>query len=275
MKKIIYSLLIAVLCLPLAARTIYVTRHGQVGDKKCILQVDNKLKEPTLTPLGIEQAQLLANYLVKKNKFAGDIYVSPIYRTIETGTYVGKLYNKKVVLFPGIQEIARNKTPRGMTFAEIDKALPGKSIAHKTFQNDWRVSNESNEARQLRVNAALDKLLAENTKNDILFVSHGGTVGNIVRYFNTKFAKGVKRAKGIVWNCSLYKFELNDEGKVVKASYTTEYMPDEKVTSNFRMPKVPKPEDPRYETKAQVLKKSNKKGNRNDYLFLYLFNFLS
>ncbi len=256
MKKLIYSLVLAVLCLPLAARTIYVTRHGQVGDKKCVLWVDKKLKEPKLTPLGIEQAQLLANYLVKKNNFAGDIYVSPIYRTIETGTYVGKLYNKKVVLFPGIQEIARGKTARGMTFAEIEKALPGKSIAYKTFKNDWRVSNESNEARQLRVNAALDELLAENTKNDILFVAHGGTVGNIVRYFNAKFAKGVKRAKGIAWNCSLYKFGLNDEGKVVKASYTTEYMPDEKVTSNFRIPKVPKPDDPRYETKAQVLKKS-------------------
>ncbi len=245
MKKLLLTLLLAALTLPLFARTVYVTRHGQVGDKKFMKVIAKSLKEPTLTPLGIEQAELLAKYLVEKNKFSGDVYVSPIYRTVETGTYTAKLLNKKVVLFPGIQEVARGKTPRGMTLAEIQAAFPDKVIAVKDFKDDWRLSFESNEARHARVASALDKLLAEN-KNDLLLVSHGGTVGSIVRYFNAKRAKGVKAAKGIAWNCSIHKFELDDNNKVTKASYTTEYMPDEKITSNFRMPKVPRPDDPRY-----------------------------
>jgi hypothetical protein len=34
---------------------------------------------------------------------------------------------------------------------------------------------------------------------------------------------------------------------MIGGGYTTKYMPDEKVTSNYRAPKVPKPDDPRYE----------------------------
>ncbi len=265
MKRFLFAALFAALCLPLAARTIYVTRHGQVGDKKYRIQIDKSLKENTLTPLGIEQAELLAEYLVKKNNFAGDIYVSPLYRTVETGSYTAKLLNKKVILFPGIQEIAPKKTPRGMNKAEIENNFPGKTIAGKDFTDNWRLSFESREARQARVNAALDKLLAETT-NDLLLVSHGGTVGNIVKYFNAKCDKNVNNVQGTVWNCSLFKFEINSGGKVTNALYTTEYLPDEKVTSNFRTPKIPRPDDPQYENSSSAAKKKavneRRKGER-------------
>ncbi|MBR2345827.1 MAG: histidine phosphatase family protein [Lentisphaeria bacterium] len=256
MKKFLFSILFAALLLPLAARMVYVTRHGQVGDKKdrIILTGGKKASEIKLTALGIEQAKMLADYLVKEKKFNGSIYVSPLYRTIETGTYTAALLNKKVILAPGIQEIARTKTPRGMTLAEIEKYFAGKFTAPAGFEDNWRLSNEDNKARQNRVNAALDKILAES-QGDLLFVSHGGTVGNIVRYFNAKCAKGVAKTRGTVWNCSLHAFALDDNGKVVKGYYTTEYMPDAKVTSNFRTPKIPRPDDPKYEMPKNAPKK--------------------
>ena len=60
MKKFIYSLLFTFMLLPLMARTVYVTRHGQVGDRKYF---DSAVRDIKLTPLGTEQAQLLAKYL--------------------------------------------------------------------------------------------------------------------------------------------------------------------------------------------------------------------
>jgi broad specificity phosphatase PhoE len=247
MKKIIFSLLLTFIFLPLVARTIYVTRHGQVGDRNYF---DKSVKEIKLTPLGIEQAKLLAEYLTKKLKFNGTIYVSPLYRTIETGIFTANLIHKKVILEPGIQEIAPQKTPRGMTLKEIQARFPNQTIPGKTFIDKWRLSFENNAARQKRVGETLDRILAEST-GDLLLVGHGGIVGNLVVEFNKRLAPGAKEIKGIAWNCSLFTFELNDQNQVVKSSYTTKYMDDSKVTNNFRKPKIPRPNDPRYGNKSR------------------------
>ena len=50
----------------------------------------NKIKELALTDLGVNQAQALAKYLIEKEKFNGKIYVSPFYRTIQTGVLTAK-----------------------------------------------------------------------------------------------------------------------------------------------------------------------------------------
>lgn len=243
MKKIFWSLLLAcTILLPLASRTVYVTRHGQVGDRNYF---DKAVRDIKLTPLGSEQAELLAKYLTGKLKFNGTIYVSPLYRTIETGVFTAKLINKKVILEPGIQEIAPKQTIRGMTSAEIEARFPGLTIPGKTFTDKWRLSFEDNDARQKRVGDTLNRILSEST-GDLLLVGHGGIVGNLVVEFNNRLAPGANKIKGIAWNCSLFTFELNDKNEVIRSSYTTEYMPDEKVTNNFRKPKIHRPNDPRY-----------------------------
>lgn len=258
MKKFICSLLLTFMFLTLMARTVYVTRHGQVGDRNYF---DQAVKDIKLTPLGSEQAQLLAEYLTGKLKFNGTIYVSPLYRTIETGTFTAKLINKKVILEPGIQEIAPKQTIRGMTFAEIEARFPGLTVPGKRFTDKWRLSFEDNAARQKRVGDTLDRILAEST-GDLLLVGHGGIVGNLVVEFNKRLAPGVSGIKGIAWNCSLFAFELNEKNEVVKASYTTEYMPDSKVTNNFRKPKIPRPDDPRYGNKPKPAASQLRPGER-------------
>ena len=252
LKKFCFWLLLAAL-LPLSARTVYVARHGQVGDRK---YYDSAVRETKLTPLGIEQAQMLADFLVNKKKFNGKILVSPIYRTIETGTYVAVLLdNRPVILEPGIQEVANKQTYPGMTLAQINERFPGKTLSGSAFKDIWRVSFESNEARQLRVNAALDRILKEHD-GDLLLVTHGGIVGNLRKALEARKLPGAKLARGSAWNCSLHIYELDDNNRVKSSSYTTEYMPDAKVTSNFRTPKIPRPDDPRYGAKDKKHKKN-------------------
>ena len=103
----IFALLLAALSvLPLSARTVYVARHAQVG-----IGI-KEIKETRITPdLGVKQAQALADFLVKKLKFNGEIYASPFYRTTETATYTAALLKKKVILEPGLQEMAPAKKP--------------------------------------------------------------------------------------------------------------------------------------------------------------------
>lgn len=242
MKQFAVFLLLFGTVFALYGRTVYVTRHAQVGDPQ--------IKHPgageyMITPLGKKQAALLADYLVDKLKFNGTILVSPFYRTIETGLAVADKSGKKVYLEPGIQEIAPKGKGRFMKGKQIAQYFSGKAVPGSAFSDQWRLSNEDNTARQARVNKAIDRILKEH-KGDILLVSHGGTCGNIIRAFNEKNIKGVRSLKGMPWNCSLFVFELNDQDQVIRSSYTTKYMSDDIVTSNFQVPKVPKPDNPSY-----------------------------
>ena len=243
MKTILSVLLLLSLPFCLYARKVYVTRHAQVGEKNMVHQPSG---EWMITPLGQKQAALLADYLVNVKKFNGTICISPFYRTIETGIVVADKLGKKVIVEPGIQEISPNGRGKFMKGADITKYFSDKILFGSTFNDNWRLAHEDNAARQERVNKAVERILKE-IKGDILLVSHGGTCSNIVNAFNSRNIEGVKTLKGMPWNCVLFIFELDDKDRVINNIYTTEYMSDDIVTSNFRVSKVAKPNDPRYE----------------------------
>lgn len=233
MKRIGTFFLLFCVCVSLSARTIYVARHGQVGDKKCY---DTVVKERTLTPIGREQAQLLANYLTEKCHFNGTILVSPLYRTIQTSMPTAKLLDKKVILEPGIQEMNRGSEARGMTFDQIEERFPGMTVKGPAFTEPWRIANEPDDARLERSEKALKRILEENP-GDLLLVSHGAIVGDIKKIMNRKLPRD-KQVSGPVWNCSLWIYELDEKDQVISARGTTEFMPDEKVTNNKKPGKL-------------------------------------
>ena len=256
MNKLIFALLFAaVIQLPLEARTIYVARHGQVDSK---VRVSQTVRDLPLTDLGVKQAKALADFLVREKKFNGKIYVSPFYRTIQTGTYTAKLLNSKVILEPGIQEIAPGKkVSYSMNLKTIDSLFTGLTVPGKRFSDSWRVCAENAPMRNSRVEKAVEAILAEE-KGDILLISHGGIIGPVNRAIMKKNSGKVKRPSGTAWNCALYIFELDEKDNVVKTAYTTQYMDDKELTSNFRTPKIPRPDDPRYENNPPKKGKAKK-----------------
>ena len=248
-KTFIFTLLLAVLSvLPLSARTVYVARHAQVG-----IGI-KEIRETRITEdLGVIQAQKLADFMVKKLKFNGTIYASPFYRTTETALYTAKLLNKKVILEPGLQEMAPSKkpSPPGMTLKKINSFFGDKVTPSKRYADGWRLCQENNAMRRIRVAKALDAILAE-TEGDVLLVSHGACVNDLNKIFRERRAtKKVKIIKGNAWNCALYIYEINDKNQMIGGRYTTEFMADTELTSNFRCPKVERPDDKRYMTRAQ------------------------
>ena len=236
-RFLLLALAAAGLAATAAPRTIYVARHGQVGDKT---RYDAQIGEPTLTALGEEQAQLLGKYLTRKCGFAGAIVVSPFCRTIQTALPVAAALKTKVLLEPGVQEVApqAEPAPRGMTLAEIEERFPGRTRPGKTFADNWRLCREDFAARERRVGAALDRVLAEIPEGDILIVTHGGPINSLVRALNARRADGVKSIRNLPWNCCLFVFELDAAGKVAKSRFTTEYLPDTKCTDNMRRTKL-------------------------------------
>ena len=254
LKKMILSLFV-LLCgaAALDARTIYITRHGQVGDRA---YYDPVVKENKITEMGKDQANRVAKFIAAK-KFDGNIYVSPFYRTIETGVVIAEHFGKrKVILEPGLQEMAERPARKQMGLKEIEERFPGAFVPGSAFTDDWRLGGEDRNARLVRVEKMFERLLKDD-KGDIIVVSHGATVNSMVTALNKRCVDGVKPIKGMAWNCSLFIFELNDKDQVISAVYTTEYMPDEMLTHNFKVTKIPRPDDPRYAKPAP--KKSRKK----------------
>ncbi len=259
MKK--YLLLLLLVCLlpaVVSARKVYITRHGQVNSKESFRK--NKVRELALTELGVNQAGALAKFLVEKYKFNGRIYVSPFFRTIQTGVTVAEQLKSKVILEPGIQEVAKGVRPgKTMDIKMIQEMFPEMTVPGTRYADPWRLFAENDKARYQRVKKALDAILAEE-KGDVLLVSHGGIVSILVNILNKRPAsKQVEWTHGISWNCALFVFELDENNKKINGVFTTEFMADKDVTSNFRCPKIERPDDPRYERrKAKQAKKKGK-----------------
>ena len=263
-KTLILSLLLtASSLLPLSARTVYVARHAQVG-----IGI-KEIKETRITEdLGVAQAKKLADFMVNKLKFNGEIYASPFYRTTETATYTAGLLKKKVILEPGLQEMAPYKkpSPPGMDLAKIKSFFGDKVEPGKRYKDGWRLYQENNQKRRIRVEKALDEILKE-TKADVLLVSHGACVNDLNKIFRERrLSKKVKVIRGSAWNCALYIYEIDDQNKLIGGRYTTEFMEDTELTNNFRCPKVERPNDKRYMTlaqdKADRAKRRNKEASK-------------
>ena len=246
MKKVCILLAALLAAAGLEARNVYVIRHGQVG-----IPI-KELKEPRLTELGVRQARAAAEYLTGKLKFDGVIYASPLYRTVETARPTAELLKKKIILEPGIQELATGPvpTPPGMTLRQVETYFPGLTVPGPRFADGWRLCKEDAEMRRVRIEKALDAILAEE-KGDLLLTGHGASVNDLVRALNGKRLPGVGKIAGTAWNCALFVFELNDRNEVTGGRYTTEYLDDRDVTNNFRCPKIERPDDPKYMTRAQ------------------------
>ena len=107
LKKFLTIILALSAVLPLAARTVYVARHAQVG-----IGI-KEISETRITEdLGVQQAKKLADYMVNKIKFTGTIYASPFYRTTETATYTGRFSVKKSFLNRACRKWHPIKNPR-------------------------------------------------------------------------------------------------------------------------------------------------------------------
>lgn len=218
-----------------AERTIYVTRHGQMGNPE--IKAFNG--EYALTELGKLQAKQLGKYL-KGKKFNGIIYSSPLYRTMQTAETVAKINNCAVMIDPGLQEYAPvlpelnngkyGICAEGCNKSEIKKYFPQAKLSAR-FTYPWRLMNEPEKMRHERSEKTLNAILAE-TKGDILLVGHSATVKSLMFVLSKRSAKPIS---AIPWNCCLVTVTLDDNNKVTTFTVETDrFLKPEQTTNNFR-----------------------------------------
>ena len=87
------------------------------------------------------------------------------------------------------------------------------------------------------------------------FISLAAHAGKPDLTYYSQFSRGVKyllKDHAAYGKQSGNRIELlNKENQVIGYSYTTEFMDDKELTNNFRCPKIERPDDPRYMTRAQ------------------------
>ena len=218
-----------------AERTIYITRHGQMGDPE--IKAFNG--EYALTELGKLQAKQLGNYL-KGKKFNGIIYSSPLYRTMQTSEIIAKINNCGILIDPGLQEYApilpeRNNgkygiCAEGCNKSDIKKYFPQAKLSAR-FTYPWRLMNEPEKMRHKRSERTLNAILAE-TSGDILLVGHSATVKSLMFVLSKRSAKPIT---AVPWNCCLVTVTIDDNNKVTAFTVETDrFLKPEQTTNNFR-----------------------------------------
>ena len=237
MKNVlIFAFLAVSLALGAAERMIYVTRHCQaVGKGPDVIRP--VAGDAGITPLGVKQAQLLGKRLKELN-FSGKIYASPYFRTVATACHAAEQCGAKVYPDARVQERVHrdggNMKP-GATLEELRKLFPNEIAADARLPQPWLYDKEEplkSAAHRERMAKALDAILAETT-GDVMIVSHAGAVGVLAAEMSKRTGT---RVSGMTWNCALFKYAVDAQGKFRFVGYETGFLPPEAITSNMRKP---------------------------------------
>jgi len=151
---------------------LYLIRHGLTE-----WNIHNRFQGSSDIPLcseGIRQAQKLAERL-KNIKFSS-IYASDLSRAYETAKIIAQFHNIQVKKIPELREISFGEW-EGLTKDEILQLktydfLAWKSSPHKVeFPGDGSLKKV-----QQRIEAGLKEIIENNMGEDIVLVSHGGSL---------------------------------------------------------------------------------------------------
>ena len=180
--------------------TFYLIRHGQ----KQSIPFD-----PPLTAVGVRQAEVTAELL--KNTDFHEIISSPKLRTIQTAEIITKPHSLKISTDQRLIERLEWENDESL---EAFIAEWNKTDLDRAYQPKKGMSSAAN-GEQMK--ALLKELFDKHTEGDVLIVTHGGTIGDLLRTLFTEEAiqhriEPISGAKYVdILECSITKIELNEK----------------------------------------------------------------
>ena len=136
---------------------------------------------PPLNEQGQEEAQRIANWIVKRSPQIDAIYTSPSLSCIQTAKYVAKEYGQDIIIRPEIknQDLGIWK---GLTYNEIEERYP--EMLQNYHDNPSGYSPESGETLlqfNYRAKEIVNNLINENISKRIIVVTHSNFVRASIR----------------------------------------------------------------------------------------------
>ena len=150
------------------ATEILLIRHAQMPET-----TDPNLDQP-LTPLGIEQAAVLAAYLATKPLAA--VYASPTLRTRQTAAAIARDHGLEVLIDDDLRELEAY-FPEGKGLADVFGAEEIAAVqAHFGSNRRWEVFRgyrETGAAAAARLSRAVEAIIERHPGGRVAAVSHG------------------------------------------------------------------------------------------------------
>lgn len=155
---------------------VILVRHGQT-----MWNVELKYQghsEIELTPIGLEQAKLVAGRLAKEQVAA--VYSSDLGRARMTAECIAERHGLAVSTISDLREYHFGEW-EGLNFKEISKRWPDISVSFFRNPDEVRIpGGETFNDVKTRAEAAVKRLVQLHPDQTIVIVSHGGTIRTIL-----------------------------------------------------------------------------------------------
>jgi probable phosphoglycerate mutase len=154
--------------------TLHFVRHGET-DFNAERRIQGQMKEVSLSARGREQAAAVAKDLIGCG--ATVLYASDLNRTMQTAAPIAQALGLEIIKEPALRE--RNfGIIQGRLYDEVAE------IMHEwwTRHDEEIEGGETNRQMYARVAAFLDALRAAPPSQNIVLVSHGGTINMALAY---------------------------------------------------------------------------------------------
>lgn len=239
---------------------LYFIRHGQstnnvLWDESIDTHLHHRAIDPELTPIGEEQARLVADFVARPKNGGGNdpqnragfglthLYCSLMMRAVKTGVVIAEKTGLPLVAWPEIHETG------GLFEVEfvddepvfIGQPGPGRSYFNQNFpqlilpddlpESGWyNREKEPRDNYSLRAQSIIDRLLEEHGDTDhrMGLVMHGGIFARILRViFNVQ----TENYWFLMNNCAVSRLDISPTGLVhLMYMNKVDHFPDHLIT---------------------------------------------
>ena len=182
---------------------VFLIRHAQSYNN--LVGTENRVHEPWITELGIQQIQSLSKYLAerlnphaahmrrdftnKKGFYFTRLYTSPMYRALESAQYLATPLRLVPEIWVDLHEdggIWLEGSPgilSGMSRIEIQQKFPGFILDERITESGWwKKPKESAEESNARASKVAKQLLSHSRSNEqIILVTHSGFIDQLLK----------------------------------------------------------------------------------------------
>jgi 2,3-bisphosphoglycerate-dependent phosphoglycerate mutase len=240
---------------------LYLIRHAQSGNNALIDEI-GRSHDPILTPIGVRQAERLAEYLCNQPEMPTGafgqernpddmpyrfthLYCSAMHRAAHTATIVGKALHMKPVIWRDIHEVGgiyldepegKSKGFPGLSRAELLNHFPDVEVSDEISETGWwpveagRESWDQAVERAKIIARALHERADANPDDRVALVTHGAFMSLIIQQLVTR-----KNDPGLYfghYNTAITRIDFNDRLDTVRLHYVNrlEHLPPDERT---------------------------------------------
>jgi probable phosphoglycerate mutase len=162
------------------ATEILLVRHGesQPVDPDQPFELVDGHGDPPLDPVGVEQAQRLANRLAGEDIAA--IYVTTLRRTVETAAPLAQRLGLEPRIEPNLREVFLGEWEGGLLRVKAAERDPAFLRAIEEERWDLIPGAESGDVFRERVTRGIANVAGAHPDERVVVVTHGGVIGQVL-----------------------------------------------------------------------------------------------